>query len=160
MLEALVFSVMLSMSAVMILEKSPLFLMMSLVGTSLVMGASIVIIAGGVWLSYALILVFLGGMLVIFLYLTSLVPKEKYAGKEVLKKLSTGLMLLFFVIMLKKSGKFESVSVFGDSSEDFFKSLFLLQEGVSYFYLAGVLLVALVVCSNLSSKSQGALQAK
>nr|YP_009349971.1 NADH dehydrogenase subunit 6 [Phyllomimus sinicus]AQM40145.1 NADH dehydrogenase subunit 6 [Phyllomimus sinicus] len=59
--------------------KHPLSMTIIIVCQTLIMSMCLSLLTKTFWMSYILFLVFLGGMLILFLYITSLAPNEKFS---------------------------------------------------------------------------------
>nr|QOL00852.1 NADH dehydrogenase subunit 6 [Phyllomimus sinicus] len=62
--------------------KHPLSLTIIIICQTLIMSMCLSLLTKTFWMSYILFLVFLGGMLVLFLYITSLAPNEKFSAPK------------------------------------------------------------------------------
>nr|WFP43328.1 NADH dehydrogenase subunit 6 [Onomarchus uninotatus] len=60
--------------------KHPMSMTLIIISQAFIMCSSMSLIAKTFWMSYILFLVFLGGMLVLFLYITSLAPNEMFSA--------------------------------------------------------------------------------
>nr|QSD57215.1 NADH dehydrogenase subunit 6 [Tachypleus gigas] len=104
------------------------------------------------WFSYTLFLIMLGGMLVVFIYITSLAPNESF-------KLSINTLTLmsitFPLTLLMYNNMFHhKPSTFKSSIMNMFSSLSLLTT----ILLVSFLLITLIAVVKISKISQGPIQ--
>nr|YP_010924939.1 NADH dehydrogenase subunit 6 [Sinergasilus major]WKB17743.1 NADH dehydrogenase subunit 6 [Sinergasilus major] len=105
------------------------------------------------WVSYLLMLLFLGGMMVMFLYVTSVMTTLKFnlpkMNKEIILTLALTMLFFFTNSNLMLSVKFVNLS-------DFFNMDSAVVVVFTFFYL----LVGLVTVVSISKKFVGSLKSK
>nr|YP_010936425.1 NADH dehydrogenase subunit 6 [Curculio bimaculatus]WKW54878.1 NADH dehydrogenase subunit 6 [Curculio bimaculatus] len=120
------------------------------------------------WFSYILFLIMVGGMLVMFIYMTSIASNEKFSfPKMPLIMLMT--MVLMFILMLFLIDKFYSMIV-STKFNSLNQSLLIMSMNLSKFYnlpnmnllifLMIYLLITLIVVVKIIGKPFGSLRQK
>lgn len=95
----------------------------------------------------------------VFLYITRLVPKEKYYIR--VRILRLGLVMLAFSLAAGLVWKSNFRGFLAGVSDDEFLSLLLSDQGsLVYCYLGGILIFALLYTSILCRVTEGSLRAK
>lgn len=102
------------------------------------------------WISYLLILLFLGGIIILFIYICSITNKSKILLKKVNFKfyLLSLLILLFFVYPVNSY------------TTGIIRSIFNRISNNILFFLIFYLLIILIVSVKISKKNFGSLKAK
>nr|YP_007026056.1 NADH dehydrogenase subunit 6 [Carcinoscorpius rotundicauda]AFR25746.1 NADH dehydrogenase subunit 6 [Carcinoscorpius rotundicauda]AFT65396.1 NADH dehydrogenase subunit 6 [Carcinoscorpius rotundicauda] len=104
------------------------------------------------WFAYILFLIMLGGMLVVFIYISSLAPNEPFKFSITF---TTFITILFPLSLLMYNYKFHSKSTtFKFSSINMFSSLSL----ITTILLMTFLLMTLIVVVKISKISQGPIK--
>lgn len=128
------------------------------IGSLLLIGLTLVLILDvrfliNQWIAYLLILLFLGGMIVIFLYVTSVITTLKFNFKINSKSLIIAAFLYFLYLFnnqfYQKSSKTVNLS-------DFFNLDSAVLILITLFYL----LLGLIAVVNISKKFYGSLKTK
>lgn len=145
----------------------PIRLGLVLIAFALITGFLTGIVSGSFWFSYVLFLVFLGGVLVLFIYITSLASNEKFSFQW--KELSIllfigGVTVLMFGLYFLPSNYF----IFSDlrnivtSNINFTELLlFKLYRSTTYhltLIIVFYLLFVLLVCASIVVPRSGALR--
>nr|YP_010132052.1 NADH dehydrogenase subunit 6 [Hamaxiella brunnescens]QQD89786.1 NADH dehydrogenase subunit 6 [Hamaxiella brunnescens] len=92
MLQWILMSIMITINFIFMGMKHPLSMGLMLLIQTLLMSLMLGLMTKSFWFSYILFLVFIGGMLVLFIYITSLSSNEMF-------KFSTKLMMMYLMIM-------------------------------------------------------------
>nr|WRO44751.1 NADH dehydrogenase subunit 6 [Habronychus sp. 1 XYG-2024a]WRO45061.1 NADH dehydrogenase subunit 6 [Habronychus sp. 2 XYG-2024a] len=157
-----------------ILAISPIFLKHPLtMGLNLLIQTIVIAMITGLmslnfWISYLLFLVMVGGMLILFMYMTSIASNEKFSFSKSLlisSFLMIVLMIIFLIINTKTefypfknidSIEFTKFSTYEISPNKYFinNSKFILSILIVYLFIT---LIAIV---NISSNSSGPLRQK
>nr|ALO76382.1 NADH deshydrogenase subunit 6 [Cantharis sp. CAN01] len=165
---------MILMFMIMFLAMCPLFLNHPLsMGINLLLQTIIIAIITGFmslnfWMSYLLFLVMVGGMLILFMYMTSIASNEKFFFSKNLFMLAIFSMIMFISIMLLNSNneffltknlesiEFLNFSTYEMSPNKYFinNSKFILSMLIVYLFIT---LIAIV---NISSNNFGPLRQK
>nr|YP_010564881.1 NADH dehydrogenase subunit 6 [Pallenopsis pilosa]UZA61336.1 NADH dehydrogenase subunit 6 [Pallenopsis pilosa] len=82
------------------LTKSPLMMVFLILIQTIMLGLMINLLHNLFWMSYILILIFLGGMLVIFIYIASLTSNEKMKWEMKKNTLMYKMMTMFLISMM------------------------------------------------------------
>lgn len=124
------------------------------------------ILSTNFWLSYILILVLLGGLLVIFIYISLLASNELFSKKNILKILFGSIIILFFTLFYSNlffwTTKREGVlSVKSNNNEGliWLNSLYSLDLGGVTVFLVFYLLLTLIVVVNITKSDSSSLRA-
>lgn len=124
------------------------------------------ILSANFWLSYILILVLLGGLLVIFIYISLLASNELFSKKNILKILFGSIIILFFTLFYSNlffwTTEREGVlSVKSNNNEGliWLNSLYSLDLGGVTVFLVFYLLLTLIVVVNITKSDSSSLRA-
>nr|AQM39951.1 NADH dehydrogenase subunit 6 [Phyllomimus sp. ZJZ-2017] len=79
--------------------KHPLSMTIIIICQTLIMSMCLSLMTKTFWMSYILFLVFLGGMLVLFLYITSLAPNEKFSTLKLPMIMMTTISLYMLMLI-------------------------------------------------------------
>nr|WRO45048.1 NADH dehydrogenase subunit 6 [Fissocantharis tridifformis] len=153
------------------LSMSPLFLLHPLsMGLNLLIQTILIALITGFmsfnfWMSYLLFLIMVGGMLILFMYMTSIASNEKFYFSKNLILITFILMLMFFIIMIKfnftiyftknlDSKEFLNFNMYELSPNKYFinNSKFILSILIIYLF------ITLVAIMNISSNNFGPLR--
>nr|YP_010015589.1 NADH dehydrogenase subunit 6 [Svistella anhuiensis]QFG38967.1 NADH dehydrogenase subunit 6 [Svistella anhuiensis] len=98
------FSISLTLNFLLILSHHPMMMTLIIVMQTIMICLLINFFSFSLWFSYILFLTFLGGMLILFIYITSLAPNEKFKTNFIksLINLSLLMILTFTMIFLFK----------------------------------------------------------
>nr|AKG95400.1 NADH dehydrogenase subunit 6 [Trachelipus rathkii]ASN74427.1 NADH dehydrogenase subunit 6 [Trachelipus rathkii] len=148
-----------ALSCLMILVEGPQILVAFLVLLSFIMVIFLSLMVS-VWYSYILFLVFLGGMLVVFVYVSGLAPsvKTNYNYENYLKIASCLIVVVFFLKMDSGSMVLFKADSFSVGSEG---SVYLLMSNSSYklyLFVVGYLLLTLSCVCGLVKSYEGPLK--
>nr|AYQ22956.1 NADH dehydrogenase subunit 6 [Pleurocryptella fimbriata] len=139
---------------------TPLALMILLVTQSVLLGMMMVVVGKAqIWFSYVLVIVFLGGMMVIFIYTMSLAPKEIMEDLSFYTR--SGVVGLSFLILVSIMWYFYpclSTLMDSDTSEQFVVMMFSSVSSKVYLYCVMNLLFALLCVSKMVDSSKGPLR--
>nr|WFP43315.1 NADH dehydrogenase subunit 6 [Sanaa intermedia] len=80
--------------------KHPLSMTLTIICQTLIMALLMSLTTKTFWMSYILFLVFLGGMLILFLYITSLTPNELFTPYTTLSPFILSLIIMVFFMMI------------------------------------------------------------
>nr|WFP43276.1 NADH dehydrogenase subunit 6 [Tegrolcinia mirotibialis] len=80
--------------------KHPLSMTIVIVCQTLTMSILMSLTTKTFWMSYILFLVFLGGMLILFLYITSLASNELFSPNATLTSISVSFVIMIFMMMI------------------------------------------------------------
>nr|UCP07173.1 NADH dehydrogenase subunit 6 [Nanhuaphasma hamicercum] len=112
------------------------------------------------WYSYILLLMFVGGMMVLFIYMTSLTPNImfKYSNKKIIIMIMTIIMMM---IMMKNM---DTIMINNDSMNNFnemmLMNMYELPNGMSIILLASYLLFTMITVFKITELKKGSLQMK
>nr|YP_010833717.1 NADH dehydrogenase subunit 6 [Tympanophyllum maximum]WFP43225.1 NADH dehydrogenase subunit 6 [Tympanophyllum maximum] len=82
------------------LTKHPVSMTITIILQTLILSLSMSLITKTFWMSYILFLVFLGGMLILFLYITSIASNELFSFQPTNKILLTSLMISMPLVII------------------------------------------------------------
>nr|CAG30062.3 NADH dehydrogenase subunit 6 [Mesobuthus gibbosus] len=124
----------------------PLVMGLILMGSTVLVAFSFFLLFKMSWFSYLLLLAFLGGLLVLFIYVASLASNEalKFEGK----------FLFFCIFFLFFLGEW----VFGNSEFLIWKIYFFIPFSLIIFFLGVYLLYTLLVVVEVSKMDEGPLR--
>nr|WRO44816.1 NADH dehydrogenase subunit 6 [Micropodabrus oudai] len=163
---------MMLMFLIMFLSLSPLFLTHPLsMGLNLLIQTILIAMITGLisfnfWMSYLLFLVMVGGMLILFMYMTSIASNEKFIFSKYLFMIAFLMITMFSMIMIMKfnfnfffvknldSIEFNNFSMYEYSPNKYFinNSKYILMMLIIYLF------IALVAITNISSNNFGPLR--
>nr|ASN74439.1 NADH dehydrogenase subunit 6 [Armadillidium vulgare] len=114
---------------------------------------------GGVWYAYILFLVFLGGMLILFVYTSSLAAEVKldYSVNKYFMVLFSGLFMVLLISM-SSMGEYLGESDNFNIEGDMMKELVSMFSGALYLYVVIYLLIALYNVCWMMKIFEGPLQ--
>nr|YP_010561799.1 NADH dehydrogenase subunit 6 [Ammothea clausi]UYX57746.1 NADH dehydrogenase subunit 6 [Ammothea clausi] len=93
-------TILLMLPVFMLMTNNPLFMVIMILMETLLISLMINYINLSFWMSYILILIFLGGMLVIFIYIASLTDNTNFFTKMNMMSFITFLMLIFYMMYM------------------------------------------------------------
>nr|YP_009500763.1 NADH dehydrogenase subunit 6 [Trioza urticae]AWU49112.1 NADH dehydrogenase subunit 6 [Trioza urticae] len=112
------------------------------------------------WMPLTMFLVMVGGLMIIFIYVTSVCSNKKFNKKK--SKLSLFFILISILMIYNQSfmiNFFDTVQLKDNFNFEFFK-LFMPVNLSSSMFIFLYLLIALMIMINLLSKSKGPLRKK
>nr|YP_010937304.1 NADH dehydrogenase subunit 6 [Ixodes kohlsi]WKW95300.1 NADH dehydrogenase subunit 6 [Ixodes kohlsi]WKW95313.1 NADH dehydrogenase subunit 6 [Ixodes kohlsi] len=124
----------------------PMFMLMSIIVVTLLLSFSIMKYMKMMWISLILILLVLGGMLILFLYMISLIPN---------KKLNINKKNIFFIILIFLSLKMNFKM---DLTFLFMNSLFFQSSMNMIIFMMTYLLITLMVIMKIMISSNSPLK--
>nr|UAA82767.1 NADH dehydrogenase subunit 6 [Seira dowlingi] len=110
------------------------------------------------WFSFILFIIFLGGLMVLFVYITSLASNEKF-NMEIPSMQKIALLTMFFLMMIILIKPLSSLTVYHNLN--FFKMISIMISNPDMFLILLVmtyLLVTLIVAVKISNKFEGPLR--
>nr|YP_006503906.1 NADH dehydrogenase subunit 6 [Porotermes adamsoni]AFM92406.1 NADH dehydrogenase subunit 6 [Porotermes adamsoni] len=114
------------------------------------------------WYSYILFLIFLGGMLVLFIYVTSLASNEMFSmSTKMLSILVGAVMILTLMNMWIKNDSEESMKhemILNNNTNNILEKLYNEPTGNLTIMLALYLFLALIVVAKITNISKGPLR--
>nr|WRO44997.1 NADH dehydrogenase subunit 6 [Asiopodabrus sp. 'cheni'] len=161
------------MFLIIFLSMSPLFLNHPLsLGLNLLIQTILIGLISGFmslnfWMSYLLFLVMVGGMLILFMYMTSIASNEKFSFSKLLMIMFIMILMTFMFIMLTKNNNFFMIKNI-DSIEYLTNSMYEISPN-KYFinnskFIMSILIVylfiTLIAIVNISSNNFGPLRQK
>nr|WRO44829.1 NADH dehydrogenase subunit 6 [Podabrus annulatus] len=156
------------------LSMSPLFLNHPLsLGLNLLIQTILISMITGLmslnfWMSYLLFLVMVGGMLILFMYMTSIASNEKFSFSKILFIMMIFMILTFLLMMTTKFNLNPFLIKNSDSMELFSNSMYEMSPN-KYFinnskFIMGILIIylfiTLIAIVNISSNNFGPLRQK
>nr|ADD62154.1 NADH dehydrogenase subunit 6 [Takobia yixiani] len=145
----------------------PVSMGLTLIMHALLVGVTAGLLSGSLWFSYILFLVFLGGVLVLYIYMTSLASNEKFSTNFTLAGGGLVLMIscmLGVVVATPHLGGVEFLHGTSDfNSSDFgswvtMSKLYDVNSFVLTTFLVVYLLFVLLVCAEVAGTHRGALR--
>nr|AXS66138.1 NADH dehydrogenase subunit 6 [Curculionoidea sp. 30 KM-2017] len=143
---------------------------LSLGGTLLMQTISISLLTGYIlhsfWFSYILFLIMIGGLLIMFIYMTSIASNEKFKIPKTLTIFLIALSILLFSIMLMKSdfSHFIHLKYFNFfeylNLESSLNKFFNLPNMKFLIFLMIYLLITLIAVVKITDKNTGPLRQK
>lgn len=115
------------------------------------------------WFSYILILIFVGGILVLFIYIISLSPNKKFKISIKFLILSVFFVIIIYIIFRQIIFIFELNFNFKSSiNSNFYSSVKLFNSSSSLFTISSVLYLFLVIISvnKITKSNKGPLRAQ
>nr|UGW52808.1 NADH dehydrogenase subunit 6 [Isocladus armatus] len=151
------------LSSVLMLQLlTPYWMVAVLLFQTLMVGLFLGLSKGSLWFAYILFLVFLGGMLVIFSYMSSLVPEELMESIPYQTALGGSTMIFISVSLLyflSVSSVFPSESVLsGKKVINVMNELFSFSKMFMYCFVVSYLLLALFCVANMAKSKFGPLR--
>nr|UXX50325.1 NADH dehydrogenase subunit 6 [Ixodes pavlovskyi]BCL01339.1 NADH dehydrogenase subunit 6 [Ixodes pavlovskyi] len=120
----------------------PMYMLMSIIFITLSMSILIYKSMKMMWIPLILILLILGGMLILFLYIISLIPNKKlYFNKKII-------MILTFLLMSFPSFKMSEVSFFFMNSNFFPSSMNMMTFMMVYLIMTLIVVMKIMISSN------------
>nr|BCW91768.1 NADH dehydrogenase subunit 6 [Ixodes pavlovskyi] len=120
----------------------PMYMLMSIIFITLSMSILIYKSMKMMWIPLILILLILGGMLILFLYIISLIPNKKlYFNKKII-------MILTFLLMAFPSFKMSEVSFFFMNSNFFPSSMNMMTFMMVYLIMTLIVVMKIMISSN------------
>nr|QUE43180.1 NADH dehydrogenase subunit 6 [Luciola singapura] len=95
------------------------------------------------WYSYILFIVMVGGMLILFIYMTSVASNEKFSYSKILLMFMMTLLIISMIMMIKDQFSFSLNSM--NSEMINFKNKFLFKLSLNKFYMFPMMLISLSV---------------
>nr|YP_010976956.1 NADH dehydrogenase subunit 6 [Thaumaglossa rufocapillata]WNZ33699.1 NADH dehydrogenase subunit 6 [Thaumaglossa rufocapillata] len=160
-------TILMMLSTTLIMVTHPLSMSLILILTALIIALTSGLKNSSFWYSYIMFLIMVGGILVIFIYMTSIASNEKFkfSNKITLTNMIlASLMMLIMFIPMNKMMKFfnkESSTFFKD--EEMYKSMtkFIDFPSSPIMYLIVIyLLIAMIAVVKISNIKMGALRKK
>nr|QLY89809.1 NADH dehydrogenase subunit 6 [Agapetus fuscipes] len=154
-------------NSTMMFLKHPLSLGLLLLIQSLLISIMTGMISFNFWFSYILFLIFLGGLLILFIYITTLIPNMIFKYNLNYFLLNSIIFILLFVWLFKFKAYFmfntEMISFNMYMYMENSKNLFFLKLFNNYSFkltlmLIIYLLITLIVMLNINNPSQGPLR--
>nr|WJP34975.1 NADH dehydrogenase subunit 6 [Ligia exotica] len=156
MLNSAIWSVCMFLSLVFVTLSSPHFLIFVLILQALISSYYLAMLKTWAWSSYILFLVLLGGMLVLFCYVTSLAPKDILEEAELYTFLVLGLVAVASLMTMVSMGVVpgsgflvEGLSLNSLSLLDNVKGVFSSSVLIMYLYTVLYLLLGLICVVNM-----------
>nr|AEP27600.1 NADH dehydrogenase subunit 6 [Cionus olens] len=118
------------------------------------------------WFSYTLFLIMIGGMLVMFIYMTSVASNEKFKSPKLMITMMAIMMVTFLIIMYLLMDNFMSLSMTLKLSQKHtlmnmsLNKYFMLPQMNMMLYLILYLLMTLIIVVKIVGKNFGTLRQK
>jgi len=148
------------LSLIVITLNSPYSLILMLLIQSLIIVLWCTLLKRSLWYSYILFLVFLGGLLIIFSYIISLVPvyqPEEFSFKFLYLVFFTSLLRVFW-LLTKDFFRVRDALIKVYENIYFIDSLYLTRSTYMYIYVVIYLLITLFCISFIVNKKSGPLR--
>nr|YP_009040879.1 NADH dehydrogenase subunit 6 [Telamonia vlijmi]AIB04200.1 NADH dehydrogenase subunit 6 [Telamonia vlijmi] len=126
----------------------PMFMVSSLIMIVVMYSYMLYYMIGGYWFSYALIMVMLSGVLVIFTYMVSLIPNESFENYNLMYIMFIMMMLVGSFHVIEYKMKWSIVSL----------NLWMSFIGMMNMFMVGFLLSIMLLVVWLSYMDYGALR--
>nr|YP_010252261.1 NADH dehydrogenase subunit 6 [Desis jiaxiangi]QTX95134.1 NADH dehydrogenase subunit 6 [Desis jiaxiangi] len=139
--------VMIVLGGFFLISIQPMFMIISLIFITLVYSIWIYQIMSTYWFSYALVMVMLSGILVLFMYMISLIPNESF---EIYN-----LIIIFFFLMWGLNVGFEEFKI---DNSFICMNLWMNYVGIFNLFLVSFLLSIMIMVVWLSWCSKGTLR--
>nr|AVN67904.1 NADH dehydrogenase subunit 6 [Epilampra maya] len=115
------------------------------------------------WFSYILFLIFLGGMLVLFIYVTSLASNEMFSMSSnliLLMLMILPILIILFYMLIMKFNNQETMNLFINSNHTFMPimKLYNLPTNIITIMLASYLFLTLIAVVKITSIFKGPLR--
>nr|YP_009725540.1 NADH dehydrogenase subunit 6 [Homoeoxipha nigripes]QHQ73131.1 NADH dehydrogenase subunit 6 [Homoeoxipha nigripes] len=147
----------------------PLFFTLMIISQTLILCILLNFFYSSMWFSYILFLTFLGGMLILFIYMTSLTSNEILLQNKFKLFLITMITFMFFMLMIKFMNLNYSMMMNQDSMNlqnfitlyDHPKNLNMMYNKPNYLItimMISYLLISLIIVINISNPKMGALR--
>nr|UZA61297.1 NADH dehydrogenase subunit 6 [Rhynchothorax sp. JZ-2022] len=134
--------------------KSPLMLVMLILTQTILVSAMIYYSQLYFWIPYILILIFLGGMLVIFIYIASLSSNDKLIFKI------NGMMLFSALILFMAYMNFQNNYITNFEKMELMDSMYLNNKMITTLLMALFLMITLFIIVKISNLNKGPLRKK
>nr|YP_009470632.1 NADH dehydrogenase subunit 6 [Mycopsylla proxima]AVF97060.1 NADH dehydrogenase subunit 6 [Mycopsylla proxima] len=148
------------LSIIMVYSSYPILMGMMLLSLTFFFCISIRMMSSSSWISSTLFLIMIGGLMIIFLYTTSICSNQKF------KTLNIKMPMIYFilcspVLMFSKNSliKLEETTLMDTSLKEFFK-LFMPMNFYSTFFILIYLIFTLTIMINLLNFNSGPMRKK
>nr|YP_010312084.1 NADH dehydrogenase subunit 6 [Creophilus maxillosus]ULF02570.1 NADH dehydrogenase subunit 6 [Creophilus maxillosus] len=132
----------LTLSTLFIFLKHPLSMGMILLIQTILVALMSGLMSSNFWFSYILFLIMIGGMLVLFIYMTSIASNEKFSFSIYMALFIIIMMMTMFIIMLMDNSFFNLMNY----SENFdFKYLFSMNLSKFLNYPSNIILFMMII---------------
>nr|UGS80461.1 NADH dehydrogenase subunit 6 [Lachesilla sp. LaspMLY] len=120
------------------------------------------------WFFYIFILIFIGGMLILFIYVTSIFPNEKFKISQLMLFKSALLFLLFLILLLlylyymslnlSQMETYMDWSIMDSKASNSTKKIFMSQTYYMYMLMVNYLFFCMIVVIKITNFFQGPLR--
>nr|AUT13421.1 NADH dehydrogenase subunit 6 [Mycopsylla gardenensis] len=147
-------------SAFMIYASYPLLMGMMLLVFTISLSLSMRMMSNSSWISSTMFLIMIGGLMIIFLYITSICGNQKF--KKIKIKMPFFYMFFFLpLFFLSKNNlmKLEEITLLNTYMKEFFK-IFMPMNIYSTLFILIYLILTLIIMINLMNFNSGPLRKK
>nr|AML26727.1 NADH dehydrogenase subunit 6 [Histeridae sp. BMNH 1274738] len=151
---------MMIMAAIFIQMKHPLSMSLILLMQTVLISIQTGILSLNTWFSYIMFLIMVGGMLVLFIYMTSVASNEKFSYKmnDLILPMSTLIMSAIFYLMSEQNSNFNNMWI-PFPNPQLVKYLNFPSNSIILMMMI-YLLIALIAVVNISNIGYGPLRQK
>nr|YP_010586040.1 NADH dehydrogenase subunit 6 [Apatidelia acuminata]UZZ43776.1 NADH dehydrogenase subunit 6 [Apatidelia acuminata] len=120
------------------------------------------------WMSYIMFLVFIGGLLILFIYISSLIPNKNFSLNY--KILTMTLIIMFLIILTMKIFPtfmnnemiqfMNMMSPINEENSIFITNFYNVNEKFMTFILMNYLLLSLIITTKITSLNSGPMRNK
>nr|AML25656.1 NADH dehydrogenase subunit 6 [Scolytinae sp. BMNH 1274712] len=150
-----------SASSIFIFMKHPMSMGLILMMQSILIALYSSIIINNFWFSYILFLIMIGGMMILFIYMTSIASNEKFTIKnsDIIINIISPLSIYWYVNMHESSMIMYSINQY-NSSFNFLTKFMNYPSNLIIITTMAYLLFSMIVTIKISSINQGPLRQK
>nr|AAS18915.1 NADH dehydrogenase subunit 6 [Achelia bituberculata] len=146
--------------------KSPLMLVILILMQTIMLSLMIFYTHMSFWMSYILILIFLGGMLVIFIYIASLSSNEKFnvSWNNYIYMIFFLMGTMIFMYCMNENNLISQIFNFNKNllfyQSDYVTNMYSFSMMLSTLFLALYLMITLFIIVKMSNMNKGPLRSK
>nr|YP_009500724.1 NADH dehydrogenase subunit 6 [Homotoma ficus]AWU48945.1 NADH dehydrogenase subunit 6 [Homotoma ficus] len=147
-------------SSFMLYSSHPLVMSILLLMQTIIISISTRIMCNSSWMSYTMFMIMAGGMMIIFLYTTSICSNQQFSKLEVKMPILYTLVTSPLIIMQHSIFfKLENISLINLYSKEFFK-MFLPMNFYSSMFVFSFLMLTLIITINVLNFNSGPMRKK
>uniref|UniRef100_A0AAU7YTN3 NADH-ubiquinone oxidoreductase chain 6 n=1 Tax=Sinophasma brevipenne TaxID=3127808 RepID=A0AAU7YTN3_9NEOP len=146
------------MNMMFLIMKHPLSMGMMIIMQTTLISMMTGMVYKSYWFSYVLFLMYIGGMMVLFIYMTSLMPNMMFSMS---KKMTLSLMLSMFIVLMilqKKYTIFNKDMMMTTTKSMMLMKMYNKPVNISIIMMASYLLFTMIVVFKITESNKGPLR--